>query len=310
MDSIILPDQQKIQLLRKIGEGSFGKVYQIVYNNKPSALKIVDRLKIKDIQLMKTEIDIINMINEKYPNCGSKYLLCFNKVLEDENYIYFISELMDMDLFDFVQSDTYNLLDLCQKIDLVYELSLEMIEGLDVLHKLGIIHRDIKLENFLIGKDEKDQYILKIADFGLSCFIEQCNKTRAGTLAYITPKNLYRLRFNMNLDWRPRSDLYALATVIYEALIMDTYIDPDVLNDQLRKPNLSYENFESFINDTFDDKMKYFNLMKSDTDKFCPSESAEKLEKLMRFIIIFLDPKEKNSSDLNTQFAKKVLTKF
>jgi serine/threonine protein kinase len=40
----------------------------------------------------------------------------------------------------------------------------ELIAAIEFLHKNGVIHRDLKLENLLLDKN----YRLKIADFGLS----------------------------------------------------------------------------------------------------------------------------------------------
>eukprot|EP00960_Hanusia_phi_P060520 764529-Hanusia_phi.AAC.11 len=61
--------------------------------------------------------------------------------------------------------------------------------GLEYLHLEKIIHRDIKLQNILIGQDKT----LKIADFGLAGKIEHGLRTsRVGTPAYLAPEMLQR----------------------------------------------------------------------------------------------------------------------
>ena len=56
------------------------------------------------------------------------------------------------------------------------------------LHKIGILHRDLKLENILCGQDG----YLKIIDFGLAKKLEedQMTKTYCGTLDYMAPEIL------------------------------------------------------------------------------------------------------------------------
>ena len=44
---------------------------------------------------------------------------------------------------------------------------------MDFIHKKGVIHRDIKLENILIGRVDDDQFDVKIADFGLAVFANE-----------------------------------------------------------------------------------------------------------------------------------------
>jgi calcium/calmodulin-dependent protein kinase (CaM kinase) II/calcium/calmodulin-dependent protein kinase I/doublecortin-like kinase 3 len=45
----------------------------------------------------------------------------------------------------------------------------KILEAFVYLHEQGIAHRDVKLENILIGLHHKDQINVKIIDFGFSC---------------------------------------------------------------------------------------------------------------------------------------------
>lgn len=49
----------------------------------------------------------------------------------------------------------------------------QVLEGLEYLHKLNIVHRDIKGLNLLLTKEGK----LKIADFGVAVNISENQKT-------------------------------------------------------------------------------------------------------------------------------------
>lgn len=101
------------------------------------------------------------------------------------------------------------------------DLVMQLLEGISFLHENQIIHRDLKPANILISKrivGEKTNYILKIADFGLSKVAKPDNQTRmsnsfgGGTLEYSSPEQLAGkpLRFN--------TDLWTFGVIAYEAL--------------------------------------------------------------------------------------------
>lgn len=48
----------------------------------------------------------------------------------------------------------------------IYKLTIQLIERLRVMHELGYIHNDIKLDNILVGL--KDSQLLYLIDFGMS----------------------------------------------------------------------------------------------------------------------------------------------
>src|SRR5947209_5920266 len=89
----------------------------------------------------------------------------------------------------------------------------QIAEGLDTAYKQGVVHRDIKPQNILI--DNKDE--VKITDFGLARSRETVTLTQPnvfmGTAYYISPEQAESGR---SADIR--SDLYSVATVLFEML--------------------------------------------------------------------------------------------
>lgn len=63
--------------------------------------------------------------------------------------------------------------------------------GVNFLHEIGIMHRDIKLENVMMT-DSSDTASLKIIDLGLAKFIGPTQKTNEpfGTVGYCAPEIL------------------------------------------------------------------------------------------------------------------------
>lgn len=47
-----------------------------------------------------------------------------------------------------------------------------MIDSVNYLHELNILHRDIKLDNFLISEDEKGGIVVKLTDFDQAAQLE------------------------------------------------------------------------------------------------------------------------------------------
>ena len=86
--------------------------------------------------------------------------------------------------------------------------AVQLIDAVRHLHKNGIAHRDLKLENILINKEG----YLKIIDFGISKKFEKGKNTKTicGTVEYMAPEITKKKGYGMAVDW------WAVGIIIYQ----------------------------------------------------------------------------------------------
>jgi casein kinase I family protein HRR25 len=140
--------------MKKLGEGSFGAIYAARSEHSLYAIKLEN--KIKGQNLLENEAYIMSYLHGK----RIPFIKSFGYSGE---FNVLVMELMGKSLENIFD----NLPIKKMTVNCVGKLGLQMIEILEYIHNKHIIHRDIKPDNFVMGRGEKSKY-LYLLDFGLA----------------------------------------------------------------------------------------------------------------------------------------------
>ena len=192
--------------IKEIGHGSFCKM-NLMKNIKNGQFYAVKKIN-KSCKLIE-EFESINWerdIAKFFINYQCKNIIKFYKIIETIEHIYLIQEYIESgSLGQFIRKSKTCLPSLTVK-----EITLQLIEGIFNIHKYGILHRDLKLENILID-DRNSKLNIKLIDFGLSKVVLENKNTNEcyGTFLYSAPEVLLNIPYNLNID------LWSLGIIIF-----------------------------------------------------------------------------------------------
>jgi eukaryotic-like serine/threonine-protein kinase len=129
------------------------------------------------------------------------------------------------------------------------DMALDVCRGLASAHARGLIHRDIKPSNIFIARDADGHRRAKLLDFGIAKHsgvpdsTEECGLL--GTVEYMAPEQVVASK-----SASPRSDIYSLGLVLYEALSgapAHSGERTQVLYEIIHGPPLSLADFASAV---------------------------------------------------------------
>ncbi|AYV76869.1 MAG: serine/threonine protein kinase [Barrevirus sp.] len=144
-------------IVEQIGSGSFGEVYLAQYKEGGYvAVKVEEKRK---VQRVYNEYKIYKELHDKNFVVGLPKIYDY---LQSEDYNILVMQLLGPSL-----EDLFNKEGRLFTLPTVYLLAIQLVTLLEKLHNSGFIHRDIKPNNFLIGRDKGASQVFMM-DFGLS----------------------------------------------------------------------------------------------------------------------------------------------
>lgn len=191
------------EVLKVVGQGAFGKVYQVRKRNSLEifAMKVMRKDKIMEknhVEYMKAERDILTKVDHPFIvqlrySFQTRYKLYL--VLDFVNGGHLFFQLYRQGLF---------------REDLARFYTAEIVSAVSHLHANGIMHRDLKPENILLDA----QGNAMLTDFGLAKQFDENTRSNSmcGTLEYISPEILLGKGHDKAADW------WSVGILLYEML--------------------------------------------------------------------------------------------
>lgn len=192
------------RILEKIGEGGMGVVYKAedLRLKRPVALKFLSEKKLDEAQRKRFLREAQASANLDHPNICTIY-----EVDEIDGQVFLAMAYVEGEtLAERISSGPL-------EVEQAVRLTAEVAEALAVAHEHGVVHRDIKAGNVMVGK----QGAARVLDFGLAQLGEdqsRITKTGAtvGTAAYMSPEQAQGEPVDA------RTDVWSTGVLLYELL--------------------------------------------------------------------------------------------
>ena len=229
----------KYALLKEIGRGATGKVYE------GKELKTNNVVAIKKIPLSKftygntekfTKREINALVSLSHEN-----LIKFITVERTENNVYLILEYCNGGTLKEYQTYDRNKYNMELNEFYVQKIIRQFIKGLEYMHKNNTIHRDIKLDNIMLNfnkypnivlndndtakvnydqVDLNDDFTVKIADLGFAKHLDhtQVTSTMLGTPTTMSP-DVMNIKESDSKTYSIKADLWSLGIITYQLVI-------------------------------------------------------------------------------------------
>lgn len=190
----------------QIGKGSYAIVYQAIdsASKKKYAVKVYSKEAMKSKtrrEIVINEVKVLRIL--KHPN-----VLKLFRVRETKTEIHILTELIEgVSLAAFCKTFTNREV----PENIAKGLASKILSGFQYLHSMGVFHRDIKLENILIDKENNP----KIIDFGFS--IQSISNSNlnlfCGTPNYMSPEIVQKKPYKGGPN-----DCWAFGVLLYKLL--------------------------------------------------------------------------------------------
>ena len=229
--------QKKIDdylITRELGKGSYA-VVKLAMDKKSKnkyAIKIYSKTCLIDPQLRNTVKNEINILKQ----IDNENVMKLYEVIDTQSNLYLVLEYINgINLLEIIKNEKNHFI----KESRAKKIFLKVVQGINYCHQINIYHRDIKLENILVLKDDS----IKIIDFGFGiiCRADTYQKLFCGTKSYMPPEIVNKEKYIASY-----SDIWSLGVLFY-AMLFGVFPfkgkDEDELFDKIKEAKISFPEY-------------------------------------------------------------------
>ncbi|XP_003745131.2 dual specificity protein kinase CLK2 [Galendromus occidentalis] len=209
-------------IIATLGEGTFGKVVQVVdeQTKEKLALKIIKNVD-KYRESAKLEINVLETLNRQEDATGHKLCVRMLNWFNYHGHMCIAFEMLGLSVFDFLKDNEYQ----PYPIDQVRHIGYQLICSVYYLHKNNLTHTDLKPENILFVRSDFDVQFndrkkrevrkvkdttIKLIDFGSATFDHEYHSTIVSTRHYRAPEVI------LELGWNQSCDIWSIGCILFE----------------------------------------------------------------------------------------------
>lgn len=243
-------DSRGYHLIKKLGEGTFAKVYlgELRLNDKTPKFKLACKIIDTRLTPIKYQEKFLGRELNILAHCSHPHIIAVHSIFKRRHkYFIFMRFAERGDLYDLLRANGA----VAERQARIWIRQLAL--ALEYLHVLDIAHRDLKVENVLVT----DNYNVKLSDFGFarSCVNETgenvWSETFCGSLAYVAPEIL------KGNPYRPKvADMWSLGVVIYTMLNKGNPFNCGDMTMLYRYQTRRQWKFRNFVANKISDDMK------------------------------------------------------
>ena len=216
--------RDKWRLVRLLGQGGAGAVYEAVHRNGfRAAIKLMHASQVGDASSQRRFVREARTTNRLHHRGVLRY---YDEDVDDDGTPFLVMELLEGETCEERLRRVGPLPSL-----VALRVADQVLAVLEVAHKRGVLHRDIKPSNvFLTSQNE-----VKLLDFGLARVVRAPGEERrsetfltrfvVGTPAYMAPEQLRGQTFAVN----ERTDLWAVGALLFVLLTNQWPVDFDLV---------------------------------------------------------------------------------
>ena len=193
----------KYHVVDLLGQGISGRVYEVYKNNDTKsryALKIIKNKKIYLNQSL-IELKIVTTLNKNFlsNNHSDSHIITVYDYFFHQEHLCIVFELLNENLYQLLQHNHLQGISL-NSINFIIK---QLLEAVEQVHRIGIIHCDIKPENILLKiniEKDKNDISVKLTDFGSACIKNNPIFSVVQSLFYRAPEVILGIPYTQAID--------------------------------------------------------------------------------------------------------------